>query len=199
MPGLLDLLTQSLGGDTTDRLGRQLGLSPQQTQGALGAALPMLLTGLARNAATPEGAGALHGALARDHDGSLLDDLGGLIAGTAGGGRATNGAGILGHVLGARQGAAQQAVAGAAGIDAAQAGQLLAALAPMVMGALGRTQRQQGLDAGGLAAMLGGVQHQQVQAHPDLMGLANRLLDRDGDGSAVDDIVQGLGSLFGKR
>lgn len=40
---------------------------------------------------------------------------------------------------------------------------------------------------------------QQAQAQPDLMQMANRLFDRDGDGSAIDDIMGGLGSLFGER
>ena len=41
----------------------------------------MILAGLARNAAQPEGADPLHGAVQRDHDGSLLDDLGGFLGG----------------------------------------------------------------------------------------------------------------------
>ena len=199
MAGLLDLVTQSLGGDQQQQLGRQLGISPQQTQSAMTAALPMLLAGLARNASTPQGATALHGALERDHDGSLLDNLGGLLSGGAGASRATDGGGILGHVLGDRQDAAQQAVSGASGVNGAQAAQLLAMLAPIVMGAIGRTQRQQGVGADGLGELLSGAQQQSAQAQPDLMQLANRLLDRDGDGSAMNDIMGSIGGLFGKR
>ena len=199
MAGLLDLVTQSLGGDQQQQLGRQLGISPQQTQSAMAAALPMLLAGLARNASTPQGARALHGALERDHDGSLLDNLGSLLGSGGGASRATDGSGILGHVLGDRQDAAQRAVAGASGVNSAQAAQLLALLAPIVMGAIGRTQRQQGVRADGLGALLSGAQQQTAQAQPDLMQLANRLLDRDGDGSAMDDLLGGIGNLFGKR
>lgn len=199
MAGLLDLVTQSLGGDTQQKLGDQLGLSQQQTSNAISAALPMILAGLARNASTPQGAGALQGAIERDHDGSLLDNLGGLLGGALGGSRSANGTGILGHVLGDRQPVAERAVTGASGVNAAQAAQLMAMLAPIVMAALGRMQRQQGGGADGLGAVLQGAQRQQAQAQPDLMQMANRLLDRDGDGSAVDDIMGSLGSLFGKR
>ena len=43
----------------------------------------------------------------------------------------------------------------ASGMNASSAASLLALLAPLVMGALGRTQRQGSLDAGGLADTLG--------------------------------------------
>lgn len=199
MSGIMDLVLQSVAGGTGSPIGRKLGLNDQSTNAALSAALPLLLSALTRNTSTPEGAGALHQALQRDHDGSLLDNLGGLLGGGAGLGKAGDGAGILGHLLGDRRDVATQAVARAGGIDAGQAGALLAMLAPVVMGALGKAQRQGGLDAGGLAGMLAGEQQRVAQAQPDLLGMANRLLDRDGDGSALDDVMGGLGKLFGGR
>lgn len=198
MPGLMDLVGAALGGDTQRRIGAQLGADPQATGNAIQAALPMLLAGLARNASQPGGADALHQALRNDHDGSLLDDLGGLLGGSLGG-RAANGPGILGHVLGDRQDAAQRAVAGSSGLNGTQAAQLMAMLAPIVMGVLGRAQRSQGLDAGGLASMLQGEHATAAQAQPGLMGLATQLLDRNNDGSMLDDLMKGVGGLLGGR
>lgn len=196
MPGLMDLLQTALGGETQQLLGRQLGANPQATGSAIQAALPMLLSGLTRNASQAGGANALLGALQRDHDGSLLDDLGGLLGGSAGG-PVVNGAGILGHVLGDRTAPAQTAVAHASGLDGAQVAQLMTTLAPIVMGALGRMQRTQGLDANGLTGLLQGEHAAAAQAQPNLMGLANQLLDRNHDGSALDDIMKGLGGMLG--
>ena len=75
-------------------------------------------------------------------------------------------------------------------------------LAPMVMGALGRQKRQQGLDAGSLAGVLGAERQQMEQSNP-AMGMLGSLLDRDDDGSVVDDIAKMgkglLGGLFGGR
>lgn len=198
MPGLMDLLGAALGGDTQRQLGRQIGADPQATGNAIEAALPMLLSGLTRNASDPGGADSLLGALRNDHDGSVLDDLGSLLGGTLGG-RAANGAGILGHVLGDRQETAQQAVARSSGLNGAQAAQLMAMLAPIVMGVLGRAQRSQGLDAGGLSSMLRSEQASAAQAQPDLMGLATQLLDRNNDGSVLDDLMKGLGGMLGRR
>jgi hypothetical protein len=193
MSSLTDVLTQSLQGNTLDRLGARLGTDPQMTAAAVSAALPMLVGALARNSSTDSGAQALSAALARDHDGSVLDDLGGFL----GGGASAAGAGILGHLFGGRQGAVEQAVAQSSGLDGAAAGQLMAMLAPLVMGALGRSARQQqgGLDPSVLAGMLGGEQASLAQRAPDAMGMLGQLLDSNKDGSIVDDLGR-LASRF---
>ncbi len=198
MSGLVDLLGGVLGDSAANQIGQQLGSQPQATSNAIGAALPLLLSALNQNAGRPGGAEALLGALQRDGHHQLLDDVPGFLGGSAQG-NAANGAGILGHLLGDRQSAATQAVSRASGLDGAQTAQLLAMLAPLVLGAVGKMQQRGGLDAGGLASMLGGAHANAAAAQPDLMGLANRLLDRDGDGSAVDDVLKGLGGLFGGR
>jgi hypothetical protein len=66
------------------------------------------------------------------------------------------------------------------------------------MGALGRTQRQQGLDVGALAGLLGGASQQMQESSPAL-GMLSQLLDADHDGSALDDVLRMAGNLFGKR
>ena len=88
------------------------------------------------------------------------------------------------------------------GLDAAKAMQLLAMIAPLVMGALGRTRQQGPAGTGGLADILGGATRQMDQASPGLASSLGRMLDTDGDGSPVDDLARmagTLGSLFGKR
>jgi len=82
----------------------------------------------------------------------------------------------------------------ASGLNAGSAGSLLAMLAPLVMGALGRIQRQSGLDSGGLANMLGNERSRLEQSAPGLSGFA-RMLDLDGDGQIMDDIGTIAGTL----
>ncbi len=195
MAQLMDLVTQAIGGDTTKQIGRQLGADEGTTQTAIAAALPLLLTALARNSSNQEGAQSLHGALSRDHDGSVLDNLGGFL----GNAQAGPGAGILRHLLGERQPVAQQALSKASGLDAGRSAQLLMMLAPVVMGVLGRTQRQGKLDASGVAGMLGSERERLDQESPGLMGFATRLLDKDGDGSITEELGGLAGKLFGGR
>ena len=187
---LLDMLQQRLGGDAVNQISKQLGTDPATTQTAVAAALPMLVGALARNAQDPGKAGALANALGR-HDGSVLDD----VAGYLGRGNTGDGDGILGHVLGGRKETVQTGLGQAAGLDPGKAGTLLAMLAPLVMGALGKTQREKGLDTGGLAGMLGSEQQRAADAAPGVMGMLTSLLDRDHDGSVMDDIGAMLGKL----
>ncbi len=191
---VLDLVTQALGSGGTRQIGQQLGLDEETTAKAVSGALPALMGALARNSASSDGASALAGALDRDHDGSILDDLGGFLGG---GGAQSAGEGILKHVLGGKQQQVQQGLGQATGLDAGKIGSLLSMLAPMVMGALAKAQRTQGVDAGGLGSMLGQEQRRMERREPGLGGMLGGLLDQDGDGSVVDDITKIGGSLLG--
>jgi hypothetical protein len=191
---LLGLLSQALGGRSPRTVGSLIGADEERSTTGLAAALPLLLAALARNTETPDGASSLFGALARDHDGSALDDPeGSLRAATQ---DPTDALGILGHVLGPRVPQAQQAVAKASGLDTRQAGALLAAAAPIVLAALGRMQRQRGLDATGTATLLGGERQRLASNAPGLLGMAQRVLDRDGDGDVdAGDLAAVTGAL----
>ncbi len=191
---LTGLLSEALNNDTVSQISQQLGTDEGTTSNAIQAALPMLLGGLANNSASEGGAASLLSALDRNHDGSILDDVGGFLGNYASG----PGAGILGHVFGGNQGTVEQSVSQASGLDMGKVGPLLMMLAPIVMGALGRTQRQEGLGAGDLAGLLGGAT-QQAGAGSPLLGVLSSVLDKDHDGSAIDDVAGMIGGLLGGR
>lgn len=183
---LLEMIQGQLSPDAVQQIGRRIGAEPTQTNQAISAALPLLVAAMARNASDPAQAQGLARALDEDHDGGLLDNLSGYLGAPQG--RAADGNGILKHVLGGRRGAVEQQLGRGTGLGAGQMAQLLPLLAPLVMAALAKAKRQRGLDAGGLAGVLGGEQAQIQQRAPGLMGTLSGLLDRDGDGSAMDDI-----------
>ncbi len=193
MDTLAQTLLQQLAGGGLSQIGQQIGANDQTTQSALSAAVPLLVSALARNASQPDGANALHKALSNDHDGSILDDIPGYLADP----QAANGAGILKHVLGGQQATVTKGLAQGTGLDAGQIGQLLQIAAPLVMGALGQKQQQKSLDPQGLSAFLGN-QHQTAQkSSPDVMGVLNKMLDADQDGSGLDEAAGMLGRLLG--
>jgi hypothetical protein len=191
---LTGLLSEALNQNTIGQISQQLGADEGTTSNAIQAALPMLLGGMANNSASESGAASLLGALDRNHDGSILDDLGGFLGNYSSG----PGAGILGHVFGGNQGTVEQSVSQASGLDMSKVGPLLMMLAPIVMGALGRMQRQQGIGAGDLAGLLGGAT-QEVGSGSALLGVLSSVLDRDHDGSAIDDVAGMIGGLLGGR
>lgn len=193
-PGLIDQLSQQLG-----------GVEKEKTAAATTGILTTLLGALAKNAATPSGAAALNNALEKDHDGSILNDVIGMVTGQTApaNNRAVNGAGILNHVLGNNQGAMVDMISKMSGLEANKTGDLMTMLAPVVMGMLGKAKREENLDASGISDVLGGFAKQQQSSNP-MMGMVTRMLDADGDGSIVDDVLGMLGKsvlsgLFKKR
>ncbi|HSS50374.1 MAG TPA: DUF937 domain-containing protein [Thermoanaerobaculia bacterium] len=193
---LIDILSSQLGTEGVEMMGQKLGLDPATTQQAVAAAIPMLTGALAHNAAQPGGADALNQALDA-HDGSILDQVGSYL-GNSGAATSMGGA-ILGHVLGQHQDNANAGLANATGINSGQAAQLLAMLAPLVMGALGRMKQQQGIDPGNLGSVLQDEHAQAAAAAPSgLGGLVSSILGGGGGGGGLGDIAGSLlGGLFG--
>jgi hypothetical protein len=153
---LMGILDNALNSDTIKQISRQLGTDENSTISAIQAALPMLLGGLANSSASQAGAASLLAALDRDHDGSVLDDLGGFLDDYLSG----RGQGILSHVFGAQEGAIERGVSNASGLDLIKVGPLLLMLAPIVMGAIGRARREQGIGAGDMQRELSAAAQQ---------------------------------------
>ena len=200
---LMSLLQGHLTEDVVNQLSQQTGAAPEQTATAAEGIFSTLISGLAKNASTEGGAAGILGALNNSHDGSVLGNIMGLVTGAMQGGSATNGAGILGHVLGGNQENAAQMVSQTSGVSQAGVMEMMIKLAPMVMGVLGQQNQQQGgMNASGLASMLGGAV--QTQSSNPLMQMATQFLDKNHDGSMVDDILGMVGSklmggLFGGK
>jgi hypothetical protein len=190
---LQDLLMQALSGGAVNQISKQIGADESATGNAIQAALPFIIGALARNASNPQGADSLNNALTKDHDGSILDNIGGFLGNT----QSVNGAGILGHIFDQKQEAVANQISQESGLNIGQVAQLLITIAPIIMGLLGRTQRQEGLDSQGLSGYLQGQQQQEVESSP-MGGLVSSLLDQDHDGSVVDDIA-GLAAKFFAR
>lgn len=193
MASLLDLIQQQIGDPEIQKISRSLGVEENRARSGIASALPLLVSALADNTRDPGGARSLAGALERDHDGSLLDQVGDFLER----GDASPGLDILGHVLGQRRPAAERGVGQIAGLEKGQAGQLLALLAPVVMAALGKLQRQRSMDSGDLSDLLG-RERDTLRQQGGGRDLLTSLLDRDGDGQVMDDALEmGAGLLGG--
>lgn len=195
---LLSMIQQHIGPDTIQQMSQSVGADPAATSRAVSMALPALVGALSTNVAQPQGAAELDKALDA-HDGSILNNLGGLFGGAGGAGLGGGiGGAILGHVLGTRRARVEEGVGKASGLGTAQVAQILMMLAPIVMGALGKMKRTNGLDANQLPDVLQ-QDRARVEAIPGLGGI----LDANKDGSIVDDLARmgssALGGMFGKK
>ncbi len=205
MSGLLDLMNSPMGKQLIQGVAGQTGQSTDQTGSVLSMALPVLMGAMKKNAATPEGAQGLMNALSNKHDGSILDNLGGLFGGGVDSSVMDDGAGILGHVLGNRQPQVENALSSKSGMDAGTIGTILKVAAPILMGYLGKQSRQNNVnDSNGIGDLLGGLMGGGQTAQKQ-QSLIETFLDSDGDGSILDDVASmalggkkgGLGGLLG--
>jgi hypothetical protein len=206
MSSILDLLNSDVGKQIIGGASAQSGQSADKTASVLNMALPFLLGAMKKNSASPEGAAGVLGALTNKHDGSILDNLGGLFEGGVDDAVQQDGAGILGHILGGSQPKIENALSQKSGMDAGAVGQILKVAAPILMGILGKETRQNNVsDSNGLGNLLGGLMGSGQQKEEQ--SFIESLLDADGDGSIIDDVAGmvlsgnkkkgGLGGLLG--
>lgn len=210
MAGILELLDSPMGKQLIDGIAGQTGNSEDKTANVLSMAMPLLMGAMKKNAASPQGAEGLMNALNSKHNGSILDNLGGLFSGGVDQSVMTDGAGILGHLLGKKQTLVENTLSQKSGLDAGSVADILKIAAPILMGFLGKQKAQNNLnDADGLSGLLGSMLGGQPQQNQSLI---TSLLDSDGDGSVLDDVADMvldstkkkggiggmLGGLFGK-
>ena len=203
MSSVVDSVMSKLGPEQITAIAARLGVDPAQAQNAIEHAVPLIVGGMAQNASTAQGAGALHDALG-DHAGF---DVGSVLSNVLGGGGSGGfgsgiGGAILGHVFGGNQSAANQGLGQVTGLGQQNAGQLLAMLAPIVMAVLANHVQSRGIDPGALGGMLG-QQSQQIQQNGGLVGgLLSAVLSHGGGNLDLSHLLQGAGSLldsFGRR
>ncbi|WP_341199400.1 DUF937 domain-containing protein [Croceibacter atlanticus] len=205
MASILDLLNTDIGKQLISSASEKTNTSPDRTASVLSSAMPLILGAMKRNAATPDGAASLNNALENNkHDGSLLDNLGGLLSGGSLDDLMSDGGGILGHVLGGKQERVEQTISKTSGVDAGSVGQIIKMAAPIIMGILGSQKRKDNVSQNGLGDLLGSVLGSQSTNDQSLI---ETLLDADGDGSVIDDVAgmvlggnkkkEGLGGMLG--
>ncbi len=208
---LLDMIMSAQGGNVAQQVGAQLGLNQQQSQNAIAALLPAISSALKQNTASPQGLAGLLGALQGGNHDQYLEKPEMLGRPES----VTDGNAILGHLFGSKD--VSRAVAGRAseqtGIGSDVLKKLLPLVATMAMGSLSKQTRQPtmqsaltglamqhlmgGNNKSGLGSILGAVtganarqQRQTQETHQQGMGIIGKLLDADGDGSMMDDVLR---------
>ena len=180
---ILDSIVGARDGAAVQQLSAQFGLQPEQVSAAMSALMPALAAGLKRNMTTnPAG---LESALDSGRHETYIDKPEVLGAPTT----TADGNAILGHIFGSKD-VSRNVAAGAAektGIDPAVLKQMLPLLASLAMGAMAK-QRKGATPGTSGAAQSGG-----------LAGMLEPFLDRDRDGSIIDDVGGMLGGFLNRK
>lgn len=200
---ITDILAQ-IGG--LQSMARELGVSEEEVRSGAAALAPAILGGFKKQArAQPAGLEGLGGLLGQLGGGGLLDDV--LSPQPTNVGRGND---VLGQIFGGKDvsRAVAQNAASRSGLDPALLKKMLPMLAMLVAGFLakqgapGATQQAAAPSEGGLGGLLGGLlgggspQPGAAAPAPGAGGLAS-MLDMDGDGNPLDDILQMAGKVLG--
>lgn len=192
---MMDMLAQTGG---IDSIARELGISKPQAQSGAAALLPAILGGFKKQAQGSGGAGGLGAILGQLGGGSLLDDLVSPQPTPV-----NRGNDVLGQIFGSKDVSrtVAQNASTQTGLDPSILKKMLPMLAMLVTGFMAK-QSGAGAQAGGgggilgnvLGGMLGGGGAQRGGQTGG--GLAS-MLDFDGDGNPLDDIL-GMAKKFGQ-
>ncbi|CCU84049.1 MULTISPECIES: DUF937 domain-containing protein [Mesotoga] len=185
---LFDLISQKLNDeDTSSELAKSVGTTPDKVQKVTQLGLPTLLQGLTRNASTQEGAESLNRALDQHKDENVDDVKSYLSNADRSGGQK-----ILSHIFPENEERVEKNLATQTGLKKNQVSGILSQIAPLLLAALGNEKTKSNVDSSGIAGFLSNIA--SSSSNSGMMGKAADLLDKDRDGSFLDD----AGSFFGK-
>ena len=181
-----DLLAQTGG---LASMARELGINEHQAAQGAQALLPAIMGGFKKQAqAQPEGFGALGGLLGQLGGGGLLDSV--LSPEPTDVSRGNN---VLGQIFGSKDVSrtVAQSAATKSGLDPSLLRKMLPMLAMMAAGFMAKQQggAPAGNAGGGLGGLLGGLLGGGQQQSGGGLGGFAALLDADGDGNPLDDIL----------
>lgn len=193
---LIDLLTGNTGNQVAEQAENKFGISKNQIIALLAVATPLVISYLRNKSQDNKEAEALNNALDKVHDGSILNDTSQLET------RQSEGGSILSHIFGNEKSTVENQLSQNTGISIDKIGPILAMLAPVIMGYIGKEKQQNNVGAGGLGDLLGGIlggaqtQAQQQQSNPlnDILGSVLGGGQSQSSGNPLNDI---LGSVLG--
>jgi hypothetical protein len=204
MNDLIQILQSQMTGDVIKKLSKDINAPADKTQAAVEGVLSSMIGAIGKNVSNPSGAEALMSAVKRDHDGSVLNDVMGFLSGNAktGNSNAFNASGILKHVLGSQQSSMIEQISKKSGLNSSQITELFMKLAPLVMGALGKTNNQNTGKSGGdlLSTILSAGQALSSKGSKDSKGgggFLGELLNQQKKNVMNDMISKGAKSILG--
>ncbi len=183
---LLNMLLNAGDGGAVKQMARNFGLDENQASSAISNLLPALGQGLARNASKPNGLDSIMKALASGKHSQYIDNLDSLSNEDT----IRDGNSILGHILGSKDVSRQIAGTASAktGIGQDILKKMLPVVAAMAMGALSKQSSGSAINSLGSGG----------QSQDGLMGMLGQFLDRNNDGSMLDDVLGMASKLFKK-
>ncbi|MCF4101733.1 DUF937 domain-containing protein [Gillisia sp. M10.2A] len=183
MASILDLLNTSMGEDFIEKASDSTAENKDNISAAVGMALPILLGAMQKNIKSNSGAESLNKALSDNkHGDSLLNNLKSVNASDM----SSEGEKILGHLLGGKQDMVSKTIGSTLNMKESSVSNIIKMAAPLLMSILASQKRKENVQSSGLGSLLDSVMGSSGTHDASLI---ETLLDKDGDGSVIDDVA----------
>lgn len=187
---LSNLLNSVLGDEKIlQELSKRVNARPEEVKKAAALSVPTLVEAIDRNAKEKSKRDSLVKAL-EDHENDDVENLEGFIGHVD----PKEGNKMVGHILGEQKTSVESAIAKGTNLGIGQVSGLMSILAPILIGMLANKKSEDHVSrenlpdlTGSLGGLLGG------KGAAGIMDVARKMLDKDKDGSVMDDL---LGKFF---
>ena len=210
---LLNLVKDQLGDNLIGQASKLIGENQSATKSAIGAILPTILGSIVSKGSSTNGASQILNMINKDkHDGSMFNNLSGLLGGgAASNGLMDSGKAILSSIMGNQQSSILDLIGKTTGLKKSSSSSLMNMIAPMVMGMIGKQVASKGLNASSLMNLLAGQKDHLSSALPagmgNILGFANtsnnsssskstQQQSSSGGGGFMKWLLLGLGALL---
>ena len=197
---ITDLISGNIGSQAVDSISQKLGVDKDKAQYVVAAAVPLMMSALNYNAnKSPEQANGIQHAIDSKHNGSIFDNLGALFNQ----GPTEDEDKIVNHMFGRNTDNVKETLSAKTGLDIKKIAGILALVAPLVMGYLGKKKQESAGEAassgGGIGDLIGSVLGGggSGAAAGGLGGILGNILGGGGANASQPNVGGGLGDLVG--
>ncbi len=180
--GLMSALSS---GDNLSAISKKVGGDNNAVKSALGMGIPAIMGSMASTASKPGGMDMLKGLMSKADASNPSGDVSAAIGGTGG-------QDMLGGLMGGQLAPVQAAISKKTGLPAEAVGQVLAMVAPMVLGKVGKMFKSQSMDEKGLGSFLGEQSKMAMGSSPDTADIMKQLSGGSGEKAGIMGKLKGL-------
>src|SRR5690554_1460166 len=185
---MMDLMSMLSNQENVEKISGQVGADTDKVKKVVDLGIPTIIQAMGRNVQSDDGAQALLNALQQHQE----DDVEGMLQNPSAIDK-NDGEKILSHILSSKDEQVRMGIAKETGLGKDEVGGILSQLAPLLMGVMGQQQKQQGVGTSGIASLVTDALGKSAKG--GMMDIAAQFLDKDKDGSVVDDIGDMLGGM----
>lgn len=188
MNNILNSVLENLGDQGIEKIANSVGVDKDTAGSLIKTMGPVVLAKMGRNTESSDQLASLNQAIEKDHNGDIFNRVDDLVNPDVD----TKGDKIMNHIFGGSESVITKAIAEKTGVSDDSASGLMGMIGPLVLGQIGKmkSDSSNSFDMSMLGDLLSKERQEAEKDESNmLMSLAKNFLDKDGDGSITDDVI----------